>query len=103
MTNYQCGSCSYGSDDLDDLQKHLDETGHVGIRKDDAGPTGSKLAKVRVAAEVLGLAALGFSAWAIKELWERLMEAEAEIDYLKSPTGAGRNLKNQDKRYGPAA
>lgn len=94
---YRCGSCSYGSDDLEQSQKHLDQTGHVDIHKNDAGPAGSKFGKARVVAEVLGVTALAVSVLVIKNLWGRLAEAEAEIDYLKSPSGAGKNLKNHHK------
>lgn len=96
MVHYQCASCPYGSDDLDDLQRHSDKTGHVGICKNDAGSTGNKLGTLRVVAEVLGVAALGASVWIIKELRDRLGESEEENDYLKSASGAGKTLKSYD-------
>ncbi|MET8565231.1 hypothetical protein ABZV75_33495 [Streptomyces flaveolus] len=118
MANYRCGSCSYGSDDLDELQQHSHETGHVGIRKDDAEPAEGKFGKARAAAKVgakvLAVAAVvGFSAWKYKTLQSmtaglvvQLAESatenaalksenehlKSENDYLKSATGAGRTL-----------
>ncbi|MET9901214.1 hypothetical protein [Streptomyces sp. NPDC006446] len=98
MTGYQCESCSYESDDLDELQRHSQETGHAGIYKDETAAAGGKLAKARVVAEVLTVAALGVAVWTCKHLHSKLVEAEAENDYLKSPSGAGANLKNHHKR-----
>ncbi|GHE99379.1 hypothetical protein [Streptomyces fumanus] len=61
MTDYQCGSCSYGSDDLDELQGHSHRTGHVGIHKNDAEPAEGKFGKARAAAKV-GAKALAVAA-----------------------------------------
>ncbi|GGT53251.1 hypothetical protein ABT368_26370 [Streptomyces althioticus] len=120
MTDYQCGSCSYGSDDLDELQQHSHETSHhVGARENGAEPVEGKFAKAKAAAKVgatvLALAVAGFSAWKYKslqsmaaELVVQLAESAAENatlksenehlksenDYLKSATGAGKTLNS---------
>ncbi|WP_031026663.1 hypothetical protein [Streptomyces sp. NRRL WC-3725] len=118
MADYQCGSCSYGSDDLDELQQHSRETGHVGTRKNDAEQAEGKFGKARAAAKagakVLAVAAVvGFSAWKYKALQSmaaglvvQLAESatenaalksenehlKSENDYLRSATGAGKTL-----------
>ncbi|MGW7083799.1 hypothetical protein ACWGH2_09910 [Streptomyces sp. NPDC054871] len=97
MTEFQCESCSYESDDPEEFQRHLQETGHVGIRKDEAAPAGNKLTKVLLVTQVLTVAALGATVWACKLLYARAAELEAENKYLKSPSGAGANLKSHHK------
>ncbi|MGW1037348.1 hypothetical protein ACWD4Z_34790 [Streptomyces antibioticus] len=122
MTDYQCGSCSYGSNDRDQLQQHSHQTGHVGIREkngileedgietaevadavEEAEPIEGKSGKGRVAAEVclgfLAAAAIGVLTWKNKELKSmaggllvELAESVAENEYLKSASGAGTTL-----------
>ncbi|MFI1649773.1 hypothetical protein ACH4XT_22905 [Streptomyces avidinii] len=122
MTDYQCGSCSYGSNDLDELRQHSHQTGHVGMREKDgvleedgieppevaeaveeAEATESKSGKGRVAAEVgfglLAAATIGVLAWQNKGLKSmaggllvQLAESVAENEYLKSASGAGTTL-----------
>lgn len=117
MADYQCESCSYGSNDLDELQQHSRETGHAGVRKNDAEPVEGKFAKAKAAAMVgataLALAVAGFSVWKYKSLRSmadglvvQLAESAAENaalqsenehlksenDYLKSASGAGKTL-----------
>lgn len=101
MTNYACTECPFQAEGLEDLQRHSQETGHVGICKSEAASTGGKLSKLTkrlVAAQGVTLTALGASIWACTYLYAKWQVAEDEIAYLKSPSGAGRNLKNQDKR-----
>ncbi|MBW8800847.1 MAG: hypothetical protein JF597_47025 [Streptomyces sp.] len=132
MTSYQCGSCSYESDDLDEAQEHSFQTGHVCIGKDGAGSAGGRFGKARGAAgvgiSVLAASALGVFAWKYKalaaekddlaaenselkstvdrlaaenskltsmagQLVVQLAELITENDYLKSRTGAGKNLR----------
>ncbi len=90
--------CLYGSGDLDDLQRHSQETGHAGFRKDEAALAGGKLHRALVVAEVLTVAALGGAVWSCKHLYSKLAESEAENSFLKSPSGAGANLKSHDER-----
>ncbi|MER5475253.1 hypothetical protein [Streptomyces sp. NPDC002685] len=100
MIYYACTECPFQAEGLEDLQRHSQETGHVGIGKSEAAPTGgklSKLAKRLVVAQGVTATALGASIWAGTYLYAKWQVAEAEIAYLKSPSGAGRNLKNQDK------
>ncbi|GAA3380985.1 hypothetical protein GCM10020367_70460 [Streptomyces sannanensis] len=100
MTNYACTACPFQAEGLEDLQRHSQETGHVGICKSEAASTGGKLSKLTkrlVVAQGVTLTALGASIWACTYLYAKWQVAEAEIAYLKSPSGAGRNLKNQDK------
>ncbi|WP_329115956.1 hypothetical protein [Streptomyces sp. NBC_01353] len=102
MTDYQCGSCSYGSDDLDDLRQHSIQTGHVS-----AGPTEGKSGKGRVVAGIgIGLLTLatGAVAWNYKTLQYKALQSLAaglvaqvaelatENEYLKSASGAGKTL-----------
>ncbi|MFJ9448091.1 hypothetical protein ACIRRH_40680 [Kitasatospora sp. NPDC101235] len=111
MTDYQCGSCSYGSDDLDGLRQHSHRTGHVGSREKDgietsevaeaveeAETTEGRFGKGRAAAEVgLGLlAAAAIGALAVKNgaLQVRLAKLVAENAYLKSASGAGATLSS---------
>ncbi|MFF5921963.1 hypothetical protein ACFY8C_27000 [Streptomyces flavochromogenes] len=101
MINYTCTECPFRAEGLDDLQRHSQETGHVGICKSEAASPGGKLSKLTkrlVAAQGVTFTALGASIWACTYLYAKWQTAEAEIAYLKSPSGAGRNLKNQDKR-----
>ncbi|WP_327224835.1 hypothetical protein OG229_13950 [Streptomyces platensis] len=98
MTDHQCESCSYESDDLDEFQRHLQEMGHASICKDEASAVEGKLIKALVVAEVLTATALGVAVWMCKHLYSKLEESEAENNYLKSPSGAGANLKNHHKR-----
>ncbi|MFC7259648.1 hypothetical protein [Streptomyces lutosisoli] len=116
MTHYQCGSCSFQSDHLGEAQQHSQQTGHVCIGKDGAGPAGGKSGKagvvVTVGAGVLAATAtaLGVLAWKYKglqsmaaglvvQLAESTAENESlksENDYLKSATGASKTLKSYD-------
>ncbi|MFE7354557.1 hypothetical protein ACFU8Q_15445 [Streptomyces sp. NPDC057543] len=108
MTDYQCGSCSYGSDDLDDLRQHSIQTGHVST-----GPTEVKSGKGRVVAGIgVGLltVATGVFAWNYKTLQYKALqslaaglvvqvaELAAENEYLKSASGAGKTLYSYRKR-----
>lgn len=107
MINYACTECPFQADGLEDLQRHSQETGHVGICKSETSSTGGKLSKLTkrlVVAQGATLTALGASVWACTYLYakwqvaeDKRQGAEDEIAYLKSPSGAGRNLKNQDK------
>ncbi|MFB7619920.1 hypothetical protein [Kitasatospora sp. NPDC056181] len=118
MTDYQCGSCSYESNDLGELRQHLHRTGHVGIREADGietpevaeavegvGPTEGKSGRGRVAVElglgILAAAAVGALAWKNKELRSmaggllvELAESVSENEYLKSASGAGTTLNS---------
>ncbi|MFJ2574761.1 hypothetical protein ACIOYT_30655 [Streptomyces halstedii] len=97
MTEYACTACPFQADGLEELQRHSLETGHVGICKDEAPPTGGKLSKLTkrlVVAQGVTLAAFGL---ACTYLYARCQSAEEENAYLKSPSGAGRNLKSHDK------
>ncbi|WP_185912896.1 hypothetical protein [Streptomyces sp. WAC06128] len=100
MTTYACTTCPFQAEGLEDLQWHSQETGHVGICKSEAAPTGGKLSKLTkrlLVAQGVTVTALGASIWACTYLYAKWQGAEDEIAYLKSPSGAGRNLKNQDK------
>ncbi|MFD4955192.1 hypothetical protein [Streptomyces sp. NPDC058451] len=97
MTEYVCTACPFQADGLEELQRHSLETGHVGICKSEAPPAGGKLTKRLVVAQGVTLAVLGASIWACTYLYAKWQEAEAENAYLKSPSGAGRNLKSHDK------
>ncbi|MFE6056454.1 hypothetical protein ACFQ6N_37395 [Kitasatospora sp. NPDC056446] len=109
MTDYQCGSCSYGSNDPGELRQHSRRTGHVGIRKEDgvetpgageaaeeAAPTEGRSGRGRVAARagfvLLAAVSIGALAWRNKELLAELTESAAENEYLKSASGAGTTL-----------
>ncbi|WP_157877956.1 hypothetical protein [Streptomyces torulosus] len=103
MTNYRCGLCSYGSDDLDDLHQHSTQTEHVS-----AGSTEGKSNKGRVAAGIsVGLltgTTLAF-AWKYKTLQSlaaglvvQVAELIAENEYLKSASGAGKTLNGYRAR-----
>ncbi|MFD6549044.1 hypothetical protein [Streptomyces sp. NPDC058398] len=100
MIEYVCTECPFQADGLEDLQRHSQETGHVGICKSEAAPAGGKLSKLTkrlVVAQGATLAALGASVLACTYWYDKWQDAEAENAYLKSPSGAGRNLKNHDK------
>ncbi|MFI7019946.1 hypothetical protein [Streptomyces sp. NPDC050164] len=100
MTEYVCTACPFQADGLEDLQRHSQETGHVGNCKSEAAPDGGKLSKLTkrlLVAQGVTLTALGASIWACTYLYAKWQGAEAEKAYLKSPSGAGRNLKNHDK------
>ncbi|MFE4777958.1 hypothetical protein [Streptomyces sp. NPDC056713] len=100
MTEYVCTACPFQADSLEELQRHSLETGHVGICKSEAPPAGGKLSKLTkrlVVAQGVTLTALGASVWACTYLYAKWQGAEAENAYLKSPSGAGRNLKSHDK------
>ena len=114
MTHYRRGSCSYEGDHLGEAQQHSQQTGHVCIGRDGAGPAGGKFGKargvVKVSASVLAATTLGVLAWKNKGLQEenegllstaagllvQLAESTAENDYLKSATGASKTLKSYD-------
>lgn len=100
MTEYVCTACPFRADGLEELQRHSLETGHVGICKSEAPPAGGKLSKLTkrlVVTQGVTLAALGASISACTYLYAKWQSAEAENAYLKSPSGAGRNLKSHDK------
>jgi hypothetical protein len=122
MTNYHCGSCSYGTNDLDELRQHSHQTGHIGIREkadivtpevaeavEEVEPTEGKSSRGRAAAE-FGLGALAvvtIGALALKNkglksmagaLLVQLAESTAENDYLKSASGAGTTLNGYRAR-----
>jgi hypothetical protein len=129
VTDYQCGSCSYGSNDLDELRQHSRQTGHAGgietpeavaaVNQADAARQG-KSNKGRLVAEVAVslVAVTATGAYVLKSrdlkamkslfsgqgveierlkaiaggLAADLAKKVAEIDFLKSPSGAGQNL-----------
>ncbi|MFD3537597.1 hypothetical protein [Streptomyces sp. NPDC058664] len=100
MTEYVCTACPFQAAGLEELQRHSLETGHVGICKSEAPPVGGKLSKLTkrlVAVQGATLTALGASILACTYLYAKWQDAEAENAYLKSPSGAGRNLKSHDK------
>ncbi|MFA7766282.1 hypothetical protein ACGFNX_27175 [Streptomyces sp. NPDC048723] len=103
MIEYVCTACPFQADGLEDLQRHSLETGHVGNCKSEAPPEGGKLSKLTkrlVAAQGVTLTVLGASIGACTYLYAKWQGAEAENAYLKSPSGAGRNLKSHDKGRG---
>ncbi|MFI5761414.1 hypothetical protein ACIA8F_10755 [Streptomyces sp. NPDC051563] len=97
MTLYQCGSCSFRSEELGEAQEHSRRTGHVTVGKDigedAAGTADGKFGRARAVAKagagVLAATAAGVLAWKFKEL-------QGENDYLKSATGAAKTLKSYD-------
>ncbi|MEU9164300.1 hypothetical protein AB0D29_29025 [Streptomyces sp. NPDC048424] len=103
MTDYRCGSCSYGSDDLDDLRQHWIQSGH-----DSTGPTGGKPGKGRAVAGLgagLLIVATGVLGWKYKALQSlaaglvvQVAELATENDYLKSASGAGKTLNGYRDR-----
>ncbi|MEU2591289.1 hypothetical protein ABZ649_05480 [Streptomyces albidoflavus] len=100
MTEYACTACPFQADGLEELQRHSLETSHVGICKSEAPLTGGKLSKLTkrlVVTQGVILAALGASLSACTYFYVKWQSAEAENTYLKSPSGAGRNLKSHDK------
>ncbi|MER5280954.1 hypothetical protein ABT025_35200 [Streptomyces sp. NPDC002809] len=97
MTECACTACPFQADSLEELQRHSVETGHVGICKTEAAPAGGKLTKRLVVTQGATLATLGSSFLACTYLYAKWQTAEAENAYLKSPSGAGRNLKSHDK------
>ncbi|MGA4979347.1 hypothetical protein [Streptomyces cinereoruber] len=100
MTEYVCTACPFQADGLEELQQHSLETSHVGICKSQVPPAAGKLSKLTkrlVITNGATLAALGASISACMYLYAKCQSAEDEITYLKSPSGAGRNLKNHDK------
>ncbi|MFH8717491.1 hypothetical protein [Streptomyces zaomyceticus] len=100
MIEYVCTACPFQADGLEELQRHSLETGHVGISKSEAPPAGGKLSKLTkrlIVTNGVTFAALGASLSACMYLYAKWQSAEAENDYLKSPSGAGRNLKSHDK------
>ncbi|MFE1877326.1 hypothetical protein ACFW9N_41860 [Streptomyces sp. NPDC059496] len=100
MTEYVCTECPFRADGLEDLHRHSLETGHVGICKSEAPTDGGKLSKLTkrlVGAQGVTLTVLGASIGACTYLYAKWQTAEAENADLKSPSGAGRNLKRFDK------
>ncbi|MFJ8646487.1 hypothetical protein ACIRNI_10235 [Streptomyces sp. NPDC093546] len=100
MTDYRCGSCSYESDDLDDLRQHSVQTGHVST-----GPTEGKSGKGWVVAGIgvglLTVATTGVLGWKYKSLLSvaaglvvQVAELATENEYLKSASGAGKTLNS---------
>ncbi|MFE7581513.1 hypothetical protein ACFU5Y_08105 [Streptomyces gardneri] len=109
MTGHQCGSCSYGSNDLDELRQHKHQTGHVGFCEndgvntpgaaevvEDAEPSGGKSGKGRIAAAAavgLGVATvLGTLAWKYMKLKAENDELAAENGELKAENGELKSL-----------
>ncbi|MFF7413816.1 hypothetical protein [Streptomyces lydicus] len=108
MTDYQCGSCCYGSDDLDDLRQHSVQTGHVS-----AGPTEGKSGKggivvgigVGLLTVATGIFARNYKTRQYKALQSlaaglvvQVAELATENEYLKSASGAGKTLYSFRKR-----
>lgn len=118
MADFQCGSCSYTSDDRDEAREHSREAGHLVILGNDGVETveaaeavaaGGKSDRARLAGEwflVLGavalgaaLAATGKSSGLAREnqalksmgvaLRAKVTNQETIITYLKSASGAG--------------
>ncbi|MEV7444371.1 hypothetical protein AB0O22_25105 [Streptomyces sp. NPDC091204] len=101
MTDYPCGSCSYGSNDLDELRRHSQETGHVGIRDkdgllDEARPSARKSGKGRVVAEValgvLAATAVGVLAWKNQKLAAENDGLKDENDELRDENAGVRSM-----------
>jgi hypothetical protein len=88
MTRYRCGSCSYQSDHLDEAHQHSNQTGHVCIGKDGAGPAGGKVGKARVVvkagASALAATTIGVLAWQCKKLQGEHEELQTKHEGLLS-------------------
>ncbi|MFF4785748.1 hypothetical protein ACFY3E_31075 [Streptomyces griseorubiginosus] len=88
MTHYQCGSCSFQSDHLGETEQHSQQTGHVCIGKDGAGPAGGKFGKARVLVKagvgVLATTAIGVLAWKYKGLQEEHEGLQEEHEELQT-------------------
>ncbi|MFB9593705.1 hypothetical protein [Streptomyces racemochromogenes] len=122
MTHYECGSCSFRSEQLDEAQHHSQQSGHICVGKENAAPLLGKFRRAGVVAMagagVLAAGTIGALAWKCKELQEekeelqtknegvlsmaaglavQLAESLAENDYLKSATGAAKTLKSYDR------
>ncbi|MFF4203049.1 hypothetical protein ACFYZ8_20450 [Streptomyces sp. NPDC001668] len=87
MTHYQCGSCSFQSDHLGETEQHSQQTGHVCIGKDGAGPAGGKFGKAKVLVKagvgVLATTAIGVLAWKYKGLQEEHEGLQEEHEGLQ--------------------
>jgi len=111
VTGYQCGSCSYESDDFDELRQHAqDNTGHQGVgdeggieatevaaAAEGAEPTRGKSSKRTVAARLaLGLlvATVGALLWEREESKSEIEGLKSENEYLKSASGTGERLRS---------
>ncbi|MFJ2843517.1 hypothetical protein ACIPD2_17970 [Streptomyces griseofuscus] len=92
MTHYQCGSCSFQSDHLGEAQQHSQQTGHVCIGKEGAGPAGGKFGKaravVKASASVLAATTIGVLAWKYKGLQEEHEELQTKHEGLLSMAAA---------------
>ncbi|MFD9039509.1 hypothetical protein ACFY3O_12560 [Streptomyces sp. NPDC001046] len=88
MTHYQCGSCSFQSDHLGETEQHSQQTGHVCIGKDGAGPAGGKFGKAKVLVKagvgVLATTAIGVLAWKYKGLQEEHEGLQEEHEELQT-------------------
>ncbi|MBE4771254.1 hypothetical protein [Streptomyces caniscabiei] len=88
MTHYQCGSCSFQSDHLGETEQHSQQTGHVCIGKDGAGPAGGKFGKAKVLVKagvgVLTTTAIGVLAWKYKGLQEEHEGLQEEHEELQT-------------------
>ncbi|MEU6341853.1 hypothetical protein ABZ883_13005 [Streptomyces sp. NPDC046977] len=88
MTNYQCGSCSFQSDHLGETEQHSQQTGHVCIGKDGAGPAGGKFGKAKVLVKagvgVLATTAIGVLAWKYKGLQDEHEGLQEEHEELQT-------------------
>ncbi|MEU3931509.1 hypothetical protein AB0E85_05585 [Streptomyces sp. NPDC029044] len=88
MTHYQCGSCSFQSDHLGETEQHSQQTGHVCIGKDGAGPAGGKFGKAKVLVKagvgVLATTAIGVLAWKYRGLQEEHEGLQEEHEELQT-------------------
>jgi hypothetical protein len=103
VSDYRCGSCSYGSKDLDDLRRHTIRTGHVstGPTEGKSG-TGTVVAGLAVGLLTVAYGVFGWKYKALRSLAAGLVVQVAELatenEYLKSASGAGKTLNSHRGR-----
>lgn len=103
MTDYRCGSCSYGSDDLDDLRRHSIQTGHVSTGPAEGKPgAGTVVTGLGVGLLAIATGVFGWKYKALRSLAAGLVIQVAELatenEYLKSASGAGKTLNSYRDR-----
>ncbi|WP_129593418.1 hypothetical protein [Streptomyces sp. C] len=88
MVHYQCGSCSYRTDDLGEAQQHSRETGHVCVGKEVAEPTARKFGRTKGLAVagvgVLAATTIGVITWKYKKLQEDHEELQEDHEELQT-------------------